>query len=464
MAKRRIILNAFHMNAISHLMHGLWVQPGNRQVDYTSIDAWVELARLLEKGRFDALFLADPFGIHEVYQGSRDAAIKWGVHVPQNDPLVLVSALAYATEHLGFAVTSSIVQEHPFNFARRLTTLDHLTRGRIGWNIVSSWVETSWKNLGHPGFPPHDDRYARADEYAEVIYKLLEGSWEDDAVVRDRASGIYTDPAKVHEINHRGRFYSVPGPHFSEPSPQRTPLLFQAGHSERGKSFTAKHAEGAFIGAPTPELAAAHIRNVRAIAAEYGRAPDDIIFFTSAAVIVSATEEEARRKARDIDEQLQVEALLVSRSDQLKFDLDGLDPNARLDGLDFSQQPADFRAKFEAYRAEGLTLAQAMRKSATRRIIGTPEQVADIFERWQAAGVDGWNLSYATTPGTFVDFIEAVVPELQRRGLVQTDYASGTYREKLFAGRGPRLNDRHVAASFRKRTNSQSAPEFASAL
>lgn len=450
MGRRRIILNAFHMNSISHLMHGLWVRPGNRQSEYTSLDAWVELAQILEKGCFDALFLADPFGIHEVYEGSRDAALRWGVHVPQNDPLMLVSALAHATRHLGFVVTSSIVQEHPFNFARRLTTLDHLTRGRIGWNIVSSWVETSWKNMGHVGFPPHEQRYAQADEYAEVVYKLLEGSWEDDAVIRDRATGVYTDPSKVHAIAHEGQFYSVPGPHFAEPSPQRTPLLFQAGHSERGKSFTARHAEGAFIGAPTPELAATHIRDVRDHAARIGRQADDILFFTSALVIVGGTEEEAQRKARDIDEQLQVEALLVSRSDQLKFDLKGLDPDAPLDGIDFSKQPLDFRAKFEAFRKEGLTLAQAMRKSATRRIIGTPEQVADLFETWQAAGVDGWNLSYATTPGTFVEFIEGVVPELQRRGLVQNQHGEGTFREKLFAGRGPRLNDRHVAASFRR--------------
>ncbi|MDB5712931.1 MAG: Alkane monooxygenase [Sphingomonadales bacterium] len=450
MTRRRIILNAFHMNSISHLMHGLWVQKGNRQADYTTLDAWVELARILERGRFDALFLADPFGIHDVYGASRDAAIKWGVHVPQNDPLVLVSALAHATEHLGFAVTSSIVQEHPFNFARRMTTLDHLTKGRIGWNIVSSWVETSWKNLGHSGFPPHEERYARADEYAEVVYKLLEGSWEDGAVIRDRETGIYTDPSKVHDIDHHGRFYDVPGPHFSEPSPQRTPLLFQAGHSERGKHFTARHAEGAFIGAPTAELAARHISDVREIAGKLGRQREDIIFFTSAAVIVGGTEEEAQRKARDIDEQLQVEALLVSRSDQLKYDLKGLDPDARLDGLDFSKQPLDFRAKFEGFRAEGLTLAQAMRKSATRRVIGTPEQIADVFERWQDAGVDGWNLSYATTPGSFVEFIDGVVPELQRRGLVQTEYSPGTYREKLFPGRGARVNARHFAASFRR--------------
>ncbi len=133
-------------------MHGLWVRPGNRQLEYTSLDPWVDLARILEQGGFDALFLADPFGIHDIYSGSRDATVAYGVHMPQNDPLVLVSALAYVTRHLGFAVTSSIVQEHPFNFARRLTTLDHLTKGRIGWNIVSSWVETSWKNMGHEGF------------------------------------------------------------------------------------------------------------------------------------------------------------------------------------------------------------------------------------------------------------------------------------------------------------------------
>ena len=249
----RLRFNAFSMNCVSHIHHGQWTREDSRSMDYTDLDAWIELAQLLDRGKFDALFLADVVGTYAAYGGSRDAAVEEGLQTPVNDPSLLIPAMAAATENLGFAFTQSVLQEQPFNFARRLSTLDHLTKGRVGWNIVTSYLPDAARNLGYGGLPSHEDRYRRAEEYMQVVYKLLEGSWEDDAVIRDVENGIYADPAKIHDIDHRGEFYpDVPGPHLAEPSPQRTPVLFQAGTSEWGRDFAARNAEAIFIIAARP--------------------------------------------------------------------------------------------------------------------------------------------------------------------------------------------------------------------
>src|SRR3954447_19363070 len=225
-APRRLRFNAFSMNCVSHIHHGQWVRADTRQTEFNTLAPWVELVRILERGKFDALFLAEVVGTYDSYRGGRETAVTEGLQIPVNDPSLLIAAALHASEHLGFAFTQSVLQEQPFNFARRLSTLDHLSGGRIGWNIVTSYLEGAGRNLGFGGLPPHEQRYARADEYLEVIYKLLEGSWEDDAVVADRARRIYADPAKIHEIDHVGEHYDVVGPHRPRPPPQAPPLLF----------------------------------------------------------------------------------------------------------------------------------------------------------------------------------------------------------------------------------------------
>ena len=203
------------------------------------------------------------------------------MQVPVNDPAMLIPAMAAVTEHLGFAYTSSVLQMPPFTFARQISTLDHLTGGRVGWNIVASYLRNAATNLGLDELPSHNARYDRADEYLDVAYKLWEGSWEDGAVLRDTANRRYADPSRIHAINHVGQHYRVEGPHLSEPSPQRTPLLFQAGSSTRGRAFAARHAECVFL---IESLAAVRgpasvVRDIRAQAASLGRDPDGIRFF-----------------------------------------------------------------------------------------------------------------------------------------------------------------------------------------
>ena len=260
---KRLLFNAFSMNCVSHLNHGLWGRPDTRQTEYLSLDPWLELARILEAGCFDALFLADVVGVYDNYRGGPETSLREAMQVPVNDPSLLIPAMATVTEHLGFAFTGSILAEHPYNFARRASTLDHLTKGRVAWNIVTSYLPGAARNLGYPDLPEHDDRYERGDDYLEVLYKLWEASWEDDAVIKDAAAGVYTDPTKVHLINHEGPYYRVPGPHLCEPSPQRTPLLFQAGTSDRGREFAARHAECVFV-TGRPASSARVIADVRA--------------------------------------------------------------------------------------------------------------------------------------------------------------------------------------------------------
>jgi FMN-dependent oxidoreductase (nitrilotriacetate monooxygenase family) len=246
---------------------------------YTDLETWVELAKLLERGRFDALFLADVVGIYDVYRDNREAALTQAAQAPLNDPAFLIPAMAHATNHLGFAFTSSILQYQPYIFARLVSTLDHLSKGRTAWNIVTTYLESGARGLGLPGLLPHDERYDAAEDYVELCYKLWEGSRQDDAVVRNRELGVDADPNKIREIHHDGKYYRSYGCHLSEPSPQRTPVLYQAGGSPRGREFAARHAECIFVGGLNPRRVGESVRATRELARQAGRNPDDIRFF-----------------------------------------------------------------------------------------------------------------------------------------------------------------------------------------
>ena len=448
---RRMLINAFTMNCVSHIQQGLWVRDDTRQLDYTQLDPWVELARILEKGFFDALFLADVVGVYDTYRGGPETSIIEGMQIPVNDPALLIPAMAHATENLGFAFTSSVLQTHPFTFARQVSTLDHLTRCRVAWNIVTSYLPNAGANLGLGGLPSHDERYDRADEYLDVTYKLWEGSWEDDAVLRDTQRGIYADPTKIHPINHVGKHYEVAGPHLSEPSPQRTPLLFQAGSSTRGRTFAAKHAECVFIVGSRQSLrgTASVIKDIRTQATAAGRHPDDIRFFQGLTTVVGGTEEEAKAKAAEYLEQFSTEGALAHMSGSIGVDLAAIDLDRPLNTIDSEAMRGSIKGLIESAPDRTQTFRDLVRNRLARQFLtGTPEQIADALEDWQAAGVDGFNLIYSVTPGTFVDFIDGVVPVLQARGLMQREYTPGPLRQKIFGD--PRLPDSHPAAAYRR--------------
>jgi FMN-dependent oxidoreductase (nitrilotriacetate monooxygenase family) len=452
MARPRLILNAFTMNTATHVSYGTWRHPDNRSVEFDQLDVWVDLVKLLERGKFDAVFFADVVGLYDDYRGGWETYLREGLQIPNHDPSALVSALALSTEHLGLVITSSVLQDHPFAFARKVSTLDHASKGRIGWNIVTSALQNSARNFGLLEREEHDARYEWAEEYAEVVYKLWEGSWDDGALLRDRERGIHADPARVHKIHHVGKRYRVEGPHLSFPSPQRTPVLFQAGTSTAGRAFAARHAEGVFLNAASPQGARKAIEDTRARAVAEGRRAGDIKFLQGLSFVVGSTEAEARARAADLDEYLSIDGLIAHRSGGIGIDLGGLDHNTPIGQLAADVQGT--RSTIEALIAAAPagtnpTIADLIRQQQeATRIVGTPEQIADRLQDWQDAGVDGVNIRYITTPGSFADFIDHVVPELQRRGLAQTEYAPGTLRDKIF-GAGPHLPQRHPARQWR---------------
>lgn len=322
---RRIRFNAFDMNCVAHQSPGLWRHPDDQSHRYKELGYWTELARLLERGRFDGIFIADVLGTYDVYGGDDAAALRQGAQIPVADPLLLVSAMAAVTEHLGFGITTGTGFEHPYPFARRLSTLDHLTDGRLGWNVVTGYLPSAARNFGAADQLDHDERYDQADEYLEVLYKLWEGSWEDDAVVRDGAAGIYVDPAKVHHIGHRGTHFTVPGIHLSEPSPQRTPVIYQAGASPRGVRFAAENAEAIFIAGPSKRVLAQTVSRIRNALEAAGRARDSARVYALATIITDATDEAARRKHEEYLSYASVEGGLVFMSGWMGIDLSRYD-------------------------------------------------------------------------------------------------------------------------------------------
>ncbi|GAA0993782.1 LLM class flavin-dependent oxidoreductase [Subtercola frigoramans] len=448
----RMIFNAFNMFAASHHDQGMWAWPGSRQLEYNSIDYWVDVAQLLERGHFDTLFFADVLAPYDTFGSSRDSAVFSGMQFPINDPGELIPALAYATKDLGFVLTQNILQEPPYSFARKMSSLDHLTRGRISWNIVTTFLPGAGRNLGFGGLPDHGDRYARADDFIEVVYKLWEASWEDDAVVRNAALRQYSDPSKIHEINHVGPFYDVVGPHLSEPSPQRTPFLMQAGVSPRGRDYAGRNAEGLFINALSPEEAAPVVRDVRAAAARHGRSPHNVKLFGILGFVVGSTEEEAQRLHQEITDFQSIEANLAKQSVFLDYDFSTLDPAEPI--FEIAKRPEGATGIVaELIRMSPnprYTIGELVRWYGNQRVVGTPEQIVDHLEKWQDAGIDGMNVQYVVSPGTFEDFVEHVSPELRRRGLMQESYAPGTLREKVFPGTGPYLPDEHPARALRR--------------
>jgi alkanesulfonate monooxygenase len=457
---KEIRLNAFAMNCVAHQSPGLWTHPRDRTADYNRLPYWIDLAKALERGRFDGLFLADVLGVYDVFGNSPDAALRNAAQTPVNDPLLLVAAMAAVTEHLGFGVTSNLSFEPPYTFARRMSTLDHLTEGRIGWNVVTGYLDSAARGSGKDKQTAHDDRYDVADEYMEVVYKLWEGSWEDDAAVRDRIGGIFADPAKVHRVQHEGKNYRLDAIHLSEPSPQRTPLLYQAGTSPRGRQFAAQHAECVFLSGPSAKVIAPRVAAIRSLTAELGRNPAEVLMFSMMTIILGETEAEANAKYADYRRHISAEGALTLMSGWT--------------GVDFSTYDLDQQVRHilnDAGRSamDNITRADPDRVWTVREVaehvgiggigpvvVGTPQKVADDIETWfEQTDVDGLNVPFAVSPGDFEDISNMLVPELTRRGRYKRSYKQGTLREKLFGEGRARLSAPHPAAGYRPRTGAK---------
>jgi FMN-dependent oxidoreductase (nitrilotriacetate monooxygenase family) len=449
---KEIRLNAFDMNCVGHIQHGMWTHPRDRSLDYNTLEYWQALARLAERGKFDGIFLADIVGVYDVYRGGPAPAIVNAVQIPVNDPLLVVPAMAAVTTHIGFGVTANLTYEPPYLFARRLSTLDHLTRGRVGWNIVTGYLDSAARGIGVAVQPDHDRRYDVADEYMEVVYQLWEASWEDGAVLRDKENRVFADPAKIHRVRHIGRHYQLDAIHLAEPSPQRTPVLYQAGASTRGREFAAAHAECIFINGPDKQITRGLVADLRARAEAGGRNPRDLLIFLGRTAVVGRTRAEAEEKYREYHRHASVEGALAHFSSSTGLDLSryGMDEPigyVKTDAMN-SAVEAITRLSAKPWTLRKI-IGQMGLGSRNPPIVGSAEEVAGALIDWvEETDIDGFNLSRIVTPESLRDFVDLVVPILQERGVYKHDYRPGTLREKLF-GRA-QLPPAHPAARYRR--------------
>ena len=451
---KQILLNAFDMNCAVHQSTGLWRHPRDRSAEYNTLGYWQVLARELERGLFDGIFLADVVGVYDVYGGSPDTALRDGVQVPVNDPLLLVPAMAAETQHLGFGVTANLSFEPPYTFARRMTTLDHLSAGRIGWNIVTGYLDSGAKATGQTKQTAHNIRYDIAAEYLELMYKLWEGSWEDGAVKLDREAGVYVDPTKVHRIKHEGDYFKLDAIYPSEPSAQRTPVLYQAGTSPKGIAFAGQNAECVFIAAPTKQQALESVTAIRHSAVAAGRCPNDLLIFAIMTVITGDTDAQAAEKLHDYRRYASPEGALALISGWSGMDFSSANPETLLKFVKTDAIHHTLDDDGSPYGERHMTVAEAARRVAIGAggpiITGSPSTVAGALHSWMdETGIDGFNLTYTVVPESITEFVDLIVPELQSRGLYKTAYAPGTLREKLFRA-GPRLQAPHKGVTFRK--------------
>jgi FMN-dependent oxidoreductase (nitrilotriacetate monooxygenase family) len=450
---KQIIFNAFETNSPGFTPPGQWTNPRDQAVNYLNIEHWAALARLLERGKFDGIFVADVLGNLDVYGGNADAALRAGGWTPCNDPMMLVPVMAQVTTHLGFGITGNLSYEPPYMFARRMSTLDHLTKGRLGWNIVTGYLDSAARACGLPAQLPHAERYEAAEEYMQIMYKLWEGSWEDGAVIRDRARKIYALPEKVHKVHHEGKYYKVEAIHRSEPSLQRTPVLYQAGSSGEGRAFAARHCECVFVSGQTKSGAKAIAGDLRRLAAEAGRDPADLKIVVDGLTVLGQTRAEVEAKLEEHARYLIPDGSLAMISAATGNDLakHGLDTPLSFVKNESNNSTAEGLTK----RNEGVAwtprmISEHLHSGRGAIFAGTPGEVADDMESWmEETGVDGFNLSRGISFATFEDVVDMLVPELQRRGRYKLEYAEGALRQKLFGHGGARLPAEHPANAYR---------------
>jgi alkanesulfonate monooxygenase len=413
----------------------------------TNFRHYLELAQTAERGKFDPMFLADAVAVRD---GQPEALRRWPQYMAYFEPLTLLSAIAPMTQHLGLVATATTSYNEPYNIARKFASLDLISGGRAGWNVVTSSNESEAFNFGREAHYRHDVRYDRAAEFADVVRGLWR-SWDDDAFVRDRASQIYYDPAKVRELNHKGPHFSVKGPLNVARSPQGHPVVFQAGSSEAGRELAARTAEAVFTPQHVLTNAQAFYADLKGRMARYGRAPEHLKVMPGLNPIVGRTLAEARDRHAHLqslihpDVGLEVLSYNLGKFDLRGYDLDGPLPDAvERHGTNAGQ--TGFQQIVDWAREEKLTIRQLYLRFAgargQRTVIGTASTIADEMQAWfDAHAVDGFLIQPATLPGGLNDFVDLVIPELQNRGLFRTEYNGQTLRDHLELPR-PSSHDR----------------------
>lgn len=427
MSEREMHLGIFILGTGHHL--AAWRHPEVPADGAEDLQFYKKVAQLAEKGKLDMLFLSDGLTFHQLSHPAEQVRL---------EPLTLLSALAAVTEHIGLAATASTTYNEPFHIARKFSSIDHLSNGRAGWNVVTSYYEEEAKNFNLKEHLAHDLRYERAEEFVGVV-KGLWNSWEEDALLRDKVTGVYFDPAKLHPLHHQGKYYAVQGPLNSSRSPQGQPVIIQAGSSEPGMRLAAKTAEVIFTAQQTLEEAQQFYRKVKQQVREFDRNPDHVKILPGVTPIIGETEQEAKEKYEQLQDLIVPEVGLDFLSDYLGgIDLSAysLDEPLPTDIPETNGNKSRRQLIIDLAKRENLTIRQLYKRVAGARghriIFGTPQQIADQLEEWFIReGADGYNIMFPSLPGSLVEFVEQVVPILQERGLYKKEYAAKTLRGHL---------------------------------
>ena len=433
---RQLHLNAFLRNVGQH--EAAWRRPETDLSGYTDIGHYIHLARTAERGLLDAVFFAD----HPVLKSrSQDRLFD------TLDPLTLLAALATATECIGLVATASTTYNEPYNLARRYATLDHVSRGRAAWNIVTTANANAAANFGYPHHPDAGQRYQRAEEFLEVVLKLWD-SWDEGAFIGDKEGGRLVDPDRIRTIDHEGRHFSVRGPLEVPRSPQGRPVLFEAGSSEPGKNLSARYADAVFTAQPDYENAKAFYQDVKSRVRAFGRDPEHVLILPGLSFFIGGTEEQAHALRNEFED-LTLPTYGLAQLNQttgLSLTLDDLDSVFKLP--DDGGKEVVMKSRVELLRhiadTETITLRQLLRRLSAGRghrvVAGTPKQIADTIEHWFRNGAaDGFNLIPPALPTSLEAFVDHVVPELQKRGLFRTEYTGTTLRDHLGLSLPPRV-------------------------
>lgn len=426
MSERQLHLNTF-INAVGH-HEAAWRRAEAVPNWNLDIEHYKNLARIAERGKLDSIFFADIQGL--ISSPSRRPG-------EMLDPIVKLSALVDATSQIGLIGTASTTFDDPFNLARRFASIDIISGGRVGWNVVTSIAKEIGPNFGVTDFPTPEERYARADEFVDVVLRLW-SSWETDALVVNKETGVYADPSKVHRIDHNGPRFSVQGPALLPPTQQGRPVIVQAGSSGPGIAFAAKYAEAVFTAQGTIEEGREFYANLKGQAAAIGRNPDHIIVLPGIVTVIGGTEAEAQAKARELDELIVLDHAHGALAEQTGLTIEDLPLDKQLpENIRRPEDIIDGRSRYEITiemaRRESLTVRELLiRLNGSRghqKLVGTPEQIADVIETWYTTGAsDGFNVMPATFPDGLEDFVDHVVPILRDRGHFRSDYEASTLR------------------------------------
>jgi FMN-dependent oxidoreductase (nitrilotriacetate monooxygenase family) len=425
----------------SHMTHShaQWRHPRN-DLNFLNAEFYGDIARTLERGKFDYVFFADILAVHSRYGTGIEESLSRGIQgCAALDPAYVVATMATATEYLGLGITRSATYYSPFDIARTFATLDHLTKGRVAWNVVTSHAKAEALNFGFEEHIEHDTRYQRAEEFLEVAYKLW-ASWDADALIQDKETGLFADSAKVRHVDHEGQWFRSRGPLTVPRSPQDRPVIMQAGSSNRGKEFAARWAEIVFEIDPTAEGRKAYYDDLKGRLEKYGRRPEDLKIFPSVIPFIGETESIAREKQAFHNELCDPISGLVHLSGAMDFDFSTLPLDQPLQDIKVPGVQGLYDVAHRMSRSYGLTLRDIGRLYAQGvllpHMVGTGAQIADqLEESFRNGEADGFIISPAYLPGAFEEFVTQVVPKLQRRGLFRKDYAARTLRGHLGLGR-----------------------------